>query len=81
MDSHGKGAHDLDFVLTGESVEEYVVAKSALFTPFGVSFPRPSFVLVCFSTNCYFTGSQSNSKVSHKVILLGRGTILNCCGS
>ena len=80
-DSHGKGAHDLDLVLSREPVKEKVVSESDLLAPSCVPVPRPSFVLVCFLTNCCFTGRQRSREVSHKVISLGRGTISKCCGS
>ncbi len=76
MYSHGESPHDSDYVLSGHSVKEIVSVEANAVALFGVAVPRPSVVLMCSSANSGFYGNRCSSKVSHKIILLGRGTIL-----
>jgi hypothetical protein len=81
MHSHGESPHEFDSLLLGDVVEEIISSKSDAVAIVDVLVPHPSIVFVCSSANPDFTGSQSSSKVSHKVISLGRGTILKCSGT
>jgi hypothetical protein len=72
-ESHGKSSDDLALLRSYEGVEEDVEANANGFEIPGET--QPSVVLVCASRNCSFTGSFCSNNVSHKLILLGNGTI------
>jgi hypothetical protein len=74
-ESHVKSSDDLVLLRSSKRVKEDVVADADGFEIPGETVPRPSVVLVCASCNCSFMGSFCSNKVSHKLILLGNGTI------
>ncbi len=74
-ESHGKSSDDIVSLRSRKGVKEDVVANTNGFEIPGEMVPLPSVVLVCASRNCSFTGSFCSNKVSHKLILLGNGTI------
>ncbi len=77
--SHGKSSHELNLLVTQEVIE-VDICESNWFTIFVPPLPPPSLVLVCASLYCSLTGSFDSSKISHKTILLGSGTILKRLG-
>ncbi len=74
-ESHGKCSNDLVSLRSHEAIEEDVMADANGFEIPGETVPQLSVVLVCASRNCSFTGSFCSNEVSHKLILLGNGTI------